>query len=129
MSTNLGGVRDAKQSMDSDELISNLSGILLLLMSAKFSLKMHVAGRVCVDIVEKCISTIQQQYNLPECYLCETVEATEASLDGTFRLLEYLTGELRDRLNERQMAAELQVCVDRLAGARALEVAPCAVVQ
>lgn len=125
MSTNLGGVGSAKRSIESGELLSDVSGILLLLISAKFSLETHVAGRSHVDSLEKCICGIQRQYNLSERDLREEIVRKATSFDATLRLLEYVAGEVRSRLNDREMAAELQRCVDRLAKVQTFSRAPC----
>lgn len=127
MSTNLGGVGDAKRSIESGELLSDVSGILLLLMSAKLSLEAHVSSGNYVDNLGRLICGIQRQYDLSDRDLRAEIVWKESSFDGTLRLLEYVAGEVRDRLNDREMAAELQLCVDRLTKARALSRSPCEV--
>lgn len=129
MSTNLGGARVAKGSSDSDELLSDVSGILLLLMSAKFSLETHAAESTYIDSLRRCICGIQKQFNLTEHDLNEGIVWREASIDGTLRLLEYVQGEVRERLNDLQTAEELQLCIDRLASSRKLSRAPCEIVR
>jgi hypothetical protein len=115
MGGNLNGDRLMKPTASaSEELFSNVSGVLLLLISAKLSLQTHGADTPCIDILRKCIRTMQKQYSLSERDLNEAIVWKEASFNGILRLLEYVEGEVRDRLHDRPMADELQLCVDRL---------------
>jgi len=126
MSTNFGGVRVADPAIGSGELLSHVSGILLLLISAKVSLETLAAGNGYIDSLAKCICGIERRYNLSERDLRDEI-AKESSFDGTLRLLKYVVSEVRDRLNDQEMAAEIQLCVDHLTRVRTPSRAPCGI--
>jgi hypothetical protein len=119
MSRNLGGGSVAKSAY-SDELLSDVSGILLLLRSAKLSLQSYAVGDACIESLSKCIGRIQEQYKLTEVGLKDGIVWKEATIDGILRLLDYVEAEVREKLDDRKSADEVRLCIDRLTSSQRL---------
>jgi hypothetical protein len=91
---------------------SDVRGILLLLMSVRTSLGRHKADNVCLRIMDDCIASFQARYKLGDREMREAIVWEETSLEALVRLLEYLHGEISDRLRDRQCAEQLKTCID-----------------
>jgi hypothetical protein len=98
----------------SNQLLSDIHGIVLLLMSAKTSLQINNPGNGCVDGLTLCISRLQDRYLFDENDSSEQMADTNASLPAILRLLSYVREELCQKLNDRECAEELKFCIDHL---------------
>jgi hypothetical protein len=119
MDTMLRSRRIEARTPDSDGLLADVSGILLLLISAKLSLETHGVGVCCIDNLRRCIGGIQKRYNLQNCEFDDDTVWNEARVDGIVRLLEYVQGEVRDKLNDEKSAYEIKICIDHLTNLQA----------
>lgn len=99
---------------DASALHSEVCAILLLLMSADASLEAHSADDDCINILKTCISRIQKRYPLADRELDEGIIWSEASIGAILRLLDYVKGEIWDKLSDSQCVEDLVVCIDRL---------------
>jgi hypothetical protein len=95
-------------------LRADLSGILLLLMSAKLSLESHGVGVGCIDNLRRCIGGIQQRHDLQNCEFDDGTVCDKIRVDGIVRLLEYVHAEVRDKLNDEKSTHEIKICIDHL---------------
>jgi len=95
-------------------LPADLSGILRLLMSAKLSLETHGVGVGCIDNLRRCIGGIQQRHDMQNCEFDDGTVCDKVRVDGIVRLLEYVQGEVRDKLNDEKTAHEIKICIDHL---------------
>ena len=95
-------------------LLDDLSGILLLLMSAKLSLETHGVGVCCIDTLRRCIGGIQQRHDLQDCEFDDGTVCDKVRVDGIVRLLEYVQAEVRDKLSDEKSAHEIRICIDHL---------------
>lgn len=95
-------------------LLADLSGILLLLMSAKLSLETHGVRVGCIDNLRRCIGGIQQRYDLQNCEFDDGTVCDKVRVDGIVRLLEYVQREVRDKLSDEKSAHEIKICIDHL---------------
>ncbi len=112
---------NSERSMShSIDLESNAKGVFFLLLSARASLRRLCADDVCLGIIDDCISSFQQQYNLTDEETSEGIVWAETSVGALLRLLEYLHGEIGERLNNRRCAQQLQYCIDHLTEIRPL---------
>jgi hypothetical protein len=109
----MGRHRNGERSRTSlSDQQSDIRGILLLLMSVRTSLGRHQADKVCLRIMDECIAAFQTRYKLGEREMREAIVWEETSLEALVRLLEYLHGEVNERLRDRQCADRLKTCID-----------------
>jgi queuine/archaeosine tRNA-ribosyltransferase len=109
----MGRLRNGDRSRASlSDQQSDVRGILLLLMSVRTSLERHKADNACLRIMDDCIAAFQTRYKIGEREMREAIVWEETSLEALVRLLEYLHGEVNDRLRDRQCAERLQTCID-----------------
>jgi hypothetical protein len=113
MDATQGGKEMEARTSDSG-LLADVFGILLLLMSAKLSLETHGVGVGCIDNLRRCIGGIQKRYDLQNCDFDDGTVCNKARVDGIVRLLEYVQGEVRDKLNDEKSAHEIKICVAHL---------------
>jgi hypothetical protein len=102
------------RTADSDGLLADVSGILLLLTSAKRSLETYDVSVGCIEKLRRCIAGIQMRYDLQNCEFDDDTVWNRARVDGIVRLLEYVQGEVRDKLNDEKSAHEIKICIDHL---------------
>jgi len=95
-------------------LRADLFGILLLLTSAKLSIQTHGVGVGCIDNLRRCIGGIRHRYDLENCEFDDATVGDKVRVDGIVRLLEYVQGEVRDKLSDENSAREIKVCIDHL---------------
>ena len=100
--------------VSASERQEDVKGIFLLLMSARTSLPLHQADELCLSIMDDCISSFQARHKINERETREAIVWEETSLAALVRLLQYLQGEIRDRLRDRQCAEQLKLCIDYL---------------
>jgi hypothetical protein len=115
MSTNPSGARIDESTSSAHDRVSDASGVLLLLLSAKVSLQAHAADSACIDSLTRCIGGIRKQYNLAD---CDLHGSHEADMDGILRLLEYVEGEVRETLRDSAAADEVRRCLALVANSR-----------
>lgn len=118
MGTNPSGAGIENGTSSSNDLLADVSGILLLLSSAKRALQTHAAEPACIDRLTTCICRIGTQYNLTDRDFNEGPTSKETSMDGILRLLEYVEGEVREDLHDCATADELRHCIQLLANSR-----------
>ena len=100
-----------------------------MLISARLSLQARAVESACIETLGRCIHGIQKEYNISESDLDEGLVWRETSFAGTLRLLEYVAGEVRERLNNPTTADEIALCVDALASQRRLSRQRCEIVR
>lgn len=115
MRGNVNGNPTGTANPSTDELLSDVSGILLLLTSAVRSLQTEVAESTCVETLRGCIREIRERYQLAEADLNNGTQSGGASAESLIRLLEYVECEVRERLNDGKSARELRLCIATLA--------------
>jgi hypothetical protein len=64
--------------------------------------------------VLKTCAGIQKRHDLQNCEFDDDTVWNEARVDGIVRLLEYVQGEVRDKLNGEKSAYEIRICIDHL---------------
>ncbi len=94
--------------------LSNVQGVLFLLLSARASLLRHGADDVCLRTMEDCVSSFRMQHNLTDEDENEGILWEETSIGALLRLLEYLHGEVNDSLRDRRCAEQLRLCIEHL---------------
>ena len=114
MDTVLRSRRIEARTPGSDGLLADVSGILLLLTSAKRSLETYDVSVGCIENLRRCIAGIQKRYDLQNCEFEDNTVWNRARFDGIVRLLEYVQGEVRDKLNDEKSAHEIKICIDHL---------------
>jgi hypothetical protein len=98
-----------------DSIESNVRAIFFQLLSARVSLLRLYPEDICLGILDDCIASFKAQHNLIEKEASEGVLWEETSMEALLRLLEYLYGEINERVNDRPSAKQLRLCIDRLA--------------
>jgi hypothetical protein len=114
MDTMLRSRRIEAGTPDCGSLLADVSGILLLLTSAKLYLETYHVGVGCIENLRRCIAEIQKRYNLQNCEFDDGKVWNEVLVDGIVRLLEYVQGEVRAKLNDEKSAHKIKICIDHL---------------
>jgi hypothetical protein len=113
MDATLRGSGTEARALDSG-LLADVFGILLLLTSAKLSLETHGVGVGCIDNLRRCIGGIQKRHDLQNCGFDDVKVCDKVRVDGIVRLLEYVQGEVREKLNDEKSAHEIEICIGYL---------------
>ena len=94
------------------ELQSNAKGVLFLLLSARASLLRHGADDECLRTMEECVASFRMQHDLTN--ENTNVVWKETSVGALLRLLEYVHGEVSERLQDWRCAEQLETCIEHL---------------
>jgi hypothetical protein len=118
MHSNLNGSRLLDPTRWSNSLISDVSAVLVLLVSAELSMEAHSLDRRCIESLKRCIDGIKQRNNIAEDESNDGLVWRETTIGGLLCLLRYVEAEVRETLNDSNSAAEIQFCIDRLSTSR-----------
>ena len=95
------------------ELQSNAKGVLFLLLSARASLPRHGADDECLRTMEECVASFRMQHDLTHENIPGIVWK-ETSVGALLRLLEYVHGEVSERLQNWRCAEQIETCIEHL---------------
>jgi hypothetical protein len=98
----------------SDQLRAEAHGVLVLLNSARISLEAHAVEDSCVATLMTCITRLQDQYDVSDGEVGAGIVWRQASVNAILRLLDYVKGEILDKLNDEQCVDEISMCIDYL---------------
>jgi len=98
----------------SDQLRADAHSVLVLLNSARISLQAHAVEHTCVETLMACISRLQDQYDFTDGDVGGGIVWREASVTAILRLLDYVKGEILDKLNDEQCVDDISTCIDYL---------------
>ena len=93
---------------------ADVLGILQLLASAKASATLHCPDETCADLLDQCISYLEDRHGLSEPDDGDGLMWTEASLPALVRLLDYAQAEVADCLDDSFCVDHLRECIGHL---------------
>jgi hypothetical protein len=105
---------DERSYAQLSELQGNAKGVLFLLLSARASLLRHGADDECSRTMEECVASFCMQHDLTHENTNAGIVWKETSVGALLRLLEYVHGEVSERLQDWRCAEQLETCIEHL---------------
>jgi hypothetical protein len=110
--------RSTGSSVSRDEVM----GIANLIVLARSSVKIHWPDKVCIELLDKCISHLTTRYGVSRTKLASGAKRSLASeLPALLRVLRYAQADAVESLNDSGAADLLSLCIRRLAHNHLLE--------
>lgn len=89
-------------------------GVLLLLLSARESIKKYCNDEVCEQILDECIVKLQTSHVLSTADLHNCIVCQASSFEALLRILDYLKVEVTERFRDPASGNSLGKCIAHL---------------
>ena len=109
MKTKSGTNKIKLRELNKNAVRADVLGIFSLLLSAKASAQRYCADSFCEQILDGCLSDLRARYVFSSENLGDSFWR-ELSLAALLRLLEYIRGEVTDRLSDKELAKRIEEC-------------------
>jgi hypothetical protein len=110
--------RKAAETVSRDEVV----GIANLLLLAQSSVKIHWPDKICIELLDKCISHLTTRYGVSRAKLAGGPKSHSATeLPALLRVLRYAQVDAVQSLNDDGCADLLSQCIHRLSHNHLLE--------